>query len=193
MKAFLARNGIYFAAAAAITLAVHVVTLFTLPHFVMAQALGKISQDGGYNAVRHIARADEHSRAVVRPSPDLLYSTCPFDLSKGPLRVQATVPPGTYWSVSVFDANTNNIFVVNDRQAKDGKVDFVVLPPISAISGGSATTFATPPNAIRSPSTKGLVLFRTLINDEARFAVIDAARRKVTCGIDHASSSWKTN
>jgi len=181
MKAFLARNGIYFAAAAAIALGVHAATLFMLPHFVMVQALAKITQGGGYNVVRPIARADEHARTVVRPSPDLLYSTCPFDLSKGALQVQATVPPGTYWSVSVFDADTNNIFVENDRQAKDGKVDFVVLPPSS---GPLGKAWVGPPRtAIRSPSVRGLVLFRTLINDESRLAEIDAARRNVTCGV----------
>ena len=180
MRAFFARNWIFFAAAAAIALSVHAATLFALPHFVMAQATKKIVRDGAYNVVHHIARADEHSRVVVRPSPDLLYSICPFDLSKGALRVQADVPPGTYWSVSVFDADTNNIFVENDRQAKDGKVDFVVLAPIT---GRSVTTFVVPQHIVFSPTVTGLVLFRTLINDESRFAEIDAARRKATCGV----------
>ena len=62
--------------------------------------------------------ADENARAIVRPSPDLLYAGCAFDLADGPLRIQATVPRDTYWSLSMFAANTDNFFVVNDRAAK---------------------------------------------------------------------------
>ncbi|MGA7713207.1 MAG: DUF1254 domain-containing protein [Rhizomicrobium sp.] len=201
MKTFLARNGIYFAAAIVVALFVHAATVFMLPHFIMAQTMRKIVRDGVYNVVRHVARADEHSRVVVRPSPDLLYSICPFDLSKGDLRVQAEVPPGTYWSVSVFDADTNNIFVENDRQAKDaeinyrnlgkafqrqpeyeGKVEFVIF------RAGLASDQLEPPHWIPSPTAKGLVLFRTLINDESRFAEIDAARRKATCEVYNLKS-----
>ena len=40
--------------------------------------------------------------------------------------------PDTYWSVSVFDADTDNIYVLNDRQAKNGSVDFVLTGPDTA-------------------------------------------------------------
>ena len=186
MKNFWARNGIYVAVAIVVAIAVHVTTLFMLPHFIMAQAMRKIVRDDGYNVVHHVARADEHSRVVVRPSPDLLYSICPFDLSKGALRVQAVVPLGTYWSVSVFDADTNNIFVENDRQAKDGNLDFVVL---DGSNGPPDKRWIGPPRAaIRSPTARGLVLLRTLINDESHFVEIDAARRKATCGVYNSKS-----
>jgi uncharacterized membrane protein len=213
MKTFLARNGIYFAAAIVVALFVHAATVFMLPHFIMAQTMRKIVRDGVYNVVRHVARADEHSRVVVRPSPDLLYSICPFDLSKGDLRVQAQVPPGTYWSVSVFDADTNNIFVENDRQARSGTVDFGIFaksadPHVSFKFQGQidfpndpkthkpkiVITYSRPPDPSEplfefpSPTTKGLVLFRTLVNDESRFAEIDAARRKATCEVYNLKS-----
>ncbi len=185
-----ARNWIYVAVAVAVALGVHAATLFALPHFIMTQAMNKITPGHIYNVVRHMPRADEHSRLVVRPSPDLLYSACAFDLSKGALRVTAEVPPGTYWSVSVFDANTNNIFVENDRQAKGGKVDFDIVGHGSGIviqeNGNNA------PYTIEAPRPiKGLVLFRTLIIDESRFAAIDAARRKVTCGVDTNVTHWE--
>ncbi len=174
-----------------------------LPHFIMAQAMRKIVRDGGYNVVHHVARADEHSRVVVRPSPDLLYSICPFDLSKGDLRVQAEVPPGTYWSVSVFDADTNNIFVENDRQAK-GRDFWQSADPISFDSRVKSTSerpkpqtklyrvFATAARRNQIPPTaRGLVLFRTLINDESHFArsMQPGGRRRAGCTIRRADLS----
>ena len=206
MKNFLSRNGVYFAAAIAVAIAVHAASLVMLPHFIMAQTMRKIVGGGAYNVVHHVSRADEHSRVIVRPSPDMLYSICPFDLSKGALRVQASVPQGTYWSVAVFDADTNNIFVENDRQIEraenlfrslgkafqgkpeyEGKVDFVIF------RAGSASDQLRPPHWIPSPTEKGLVVFRTLINDESRFAEIDKARRKVRCDLEHSLSYQRTN
>jgi uncharacterized membrane protein len=34
---------------------------------------------------------------------------------------------------------------------------------------------------IRAPTTHGLVLFRTLVNEEKNFAKIDAVRRQASC------------
>src|SRR6202012_4345865 len=89
-------------------------------------ALGKM---GAVNTIHHQNRVDEHSRGVVRPSPDLLYSACPFDLSHGALEVQAEVPPNTYWSASAFDAHTNNFFAINDRTIGGQPLELIILPP----------------------------------------------------------------
>ncbi|MBU6297228.1 MAG: DUF1254 domain-containing protein [Alphaproteobacteria bacterium] len=181
MNGFFERNWMYVAIAAALALAVHAATLVGLPDAAMARALDMLAADGGYNTLTHAPRADANSRKIVRPSPDLLYSACPFDLDKahGALRVYARVPRGTYWSVSVFDAHTDNIFVENNRQARGGKVDFVIVGPKSGLIDGGA---AHAPPQVYSPTTKGLVLFRTLIDDEANLPGIDAARRQASCG-----------
>jgi uncharacterized membrane protein len=160
-----------------VAFAVHVASVWYLPHFVMNRAL---AQMGAVNAIHHGQRADANSHGVVRPSPDLLYSSCPFDLSKGPLRVRAAVPPGTYWSVSAFDDATNNFFVLNDRQAKDSVVDFLIV-----LRGTHPNTEGF--RVVTAPSARGLVLFRTLIDDEKNLAALDALRRQATCNTWHAS------
>jgi uncharacterized membrane protein len=155
---------------------VHVASVYALPHLIMNRTLAAVTRQRGYNVLLYGKRPTAESRGVVRPSPDLLYSTCPYDLdaAHGALRVTATVPHGTYWSVSVFDADTNNFYVVNDRQA-GGHVDFLIV----AKNAAPATTIM--PREVISPTNRGLVLFRTLINDESRLADIDAARRKASC------------
>jgi uncharacterized membrane protein len=156
---------------------VHIGTVYALPHLIMNRTLAATTRMRGYNVLLHGKRPTAASRGAVRPSPDLLYSTCPYDLAAAhdALRVTATVPQGTYWSVSLFDDNTNNFFVINDRQAKDGRVDFVIVPAMPIDLPRDA------PRQIVSPSNRGLILFRTLINDESRLKDIDAARRKAAC------------
>ncbi|HEY5237566.1 MAG TPA: DUF1254 domain-containing protein, partial [Rhizomicrobium sp.] len=123
------------------------------------------------NTIHHTARVDAASRAIVRPSPDLLYSDCPYDLSHGPLRVTAPVPAGTYWSVSAFDSQTNNFFVLDDREAK-GAVDFVLAA--KPMKAGAL-------QVIVSPTEHGVLLFRTLIDDDAHFVTLNAARLRARC------------
>lgn len=169
---------------ALVAVAVHVVSVWALPTVIMSRTMARVGE-AGWNTIHFGKRPDATARAVVRPSPDLLYSTCAYDLSAGPLRVRSPVPNDTYWSVSLFDDATNNFYVLDDRQAnaeKHAVVDFIVVP-----AGAHSGTEDMP--AIESPSTKGLVLFRTLINNEKNLAAIDALRREATCATWHASIS----
>ena len=129
----------------------------------------------GRNIALLAARADASARTVVRPSPDLLYTACVFDLSAGPLRLSTPVPPG-YLSISGFADDTSNFFAVNDRDAvvdADGRRRLEVL--LTADASVQAPSGA---RVIVSPSVRGLVLFRTLIPDEARLAQWQAEYQK---------------
>jgi uncharacterized membrane protein len=159
----------------AVAVMVHIASIWALPHAIMHVALSRM---GSVNAIHHQSRVTAKSRGVVRPSPDLLYSVCSFDLGNGALEVKAPVPPDTYWSASAFDADTNNFFVINDRTVGGQALELIILPPalkdtLPHIAGRLV---------IHAPTVRGLVLFRTLINDEKNFARIDAVRRQATCG-----------
>src|SRR5262245_52948717 len=82
---------------------------------------------GEPNSMHFGSRPTAASRLVVRPSPDILYASCPFDLSSGPLRVTASVPHTTYCSVSAFDAATNNFFVRNDREVTGDSIELLLV------------------------------------------------------------------
>jgi uncharacterized membrane protein len=167
---FLARRLPYIALALALAAAVHVASVFYLPDLIMMRVMAKVGPRA--NTMLHTPRPSETSRAVVRPSPDLLYSTCVYDLSRagGRLRVHASGMPDTYWSVSAFDAHTDNFFVLDDRHAKGGRFDITLAAPDAARPGD-----------IPSPTARGIILVRTLIDDDAHLARIDAARRGARC------------
>jgi uncharacterized membrane protein len=153
----------------------HFATLYFLPQTKMAFAMSNAAEQSGWNKALHPARATAQSRTIVRPSPDLLYTLCAYDLAQGPLRVSSPLPKGTYWSVALYADNTDNFFVVNDRQAGPlGLVDFLVYE-----AGTSPPPDDLP--KIKSPSVKGVVLMRTVIHDESKLAELDALRREAKC------------
>jgi uncharacterized membrane protein len=164
---------------AAATLAVaalaHLATLYALPRRIMARTLARM---GAPNTMRFAKRPDETSRGVVRPSPDILYSACPFDLSKGPLKLTARVPHSTYWSVSGFDAATNNFFVRNDQQISGDSIEILALRPGMPLP---PLDTATERVILFAPTTKGLFLIRMVIDDEKNLPALDALRRQASC------------
>jgi uncharacterized membrane protein len=122
---------------------------------------------------------DASSRRVVMPSPDMLYSVCVFDVSKGPVRVTAQPGLKTYWSIALYGANSDNFFVVNDREVGDAAVDLWL------VSEGPNAADPTVPNGAKvvvTPSEKGFLLMRVLTgNYEAEKSIVENARRTLAC------------
>ena len=154
---------------------IHWAVIAYAPTFIMWRVMSAIGGRDA-NTVAHTERATAASRAIVKPSPDLLYCRCLFDVTRRPMKVTTAAVPDTYWSVAFYAANTDNFFVWNDRQAA-GKATTIVLV-------GKGQT--VPPQAegtivVSAPTPRGLILFRTLINDDAKLAEIDQARRAAKC------------
>lgn len=152
----------------------HGAVILDAPYVLMSAAMAKISRQGTrVNVWIHPPRTTEASRTVVRPSPDLAYSSCIYDLSRGPIRVTAA-PWDDYMSVSIFAASSDNIFAINDRQAPRG-VDLTLVKDGDTVAAPSGSTL------VRSPSTRGIILQRRLAPTAARFAIAAAARAHDIC------------
>ena len=82
------------------TTAFYFVGLNAIPYGVMQIFKSRMASQANVNTIFHSERATDTARTVVRPSPDLLYSVCWYDLSKGPVRVVSGAPRDTYWSVA---------------------------------------------------------------------------------------------
>jgi uncharacterized membrane protein len=123
--------------------------------------------------------ADETMRGITMPSPDLLYSTCIYDLTQAPLRIRADPKLDTYWSVAFYAGNTDNFLVVNDRTAAGNPVDILLVS-----ASGEAAPKRVPDGArvVIAPTTKGMVLIRMLAPDYAeQKEKLEAARQRLSC------------
>lgn len=152
---------------------VHLAVIFATPTLIMGVALKRLSGDGArINVWTHGPRTTEASRNVVRPSPDLAYSSCVYDLSKGPVKITAG-PSADYMSISVYGANSDNIFAVNDRQSPGGMA--LVLVGDGQIAPTDQGT------VVRSPTKRGIVLERRLAPNAEAFAAAAQARKGDVC------------
>jgi uncharacterized membrane protein len=147
-------------------------TLVATPYALMSAALDKIAT-GQVNTFVFTQLSTADNQPIVRPSPDLSYSTCVFDLANGPVLLDIEPVPDHYWSISIFDARTDVAAVRSDRDT-GGKSARLAL-----IRKGMAVPKGYEPVALRYD--KGLALIRILMTDAADFPTIDAIRRKSTC------------
>jgi len=169
-------NGAFKALAVVIAVAVatHLAVIFAAPYAMMGIAMSRISQHGKVvNAWTFPPRTTERSRAIVRPSPDLAYASCVYDLAKGPVRIKVT-PSGDYTSLSIFQANSDNIYAVNDRQAPNG-VDLLLVRKDAKLNAPPGVTL------VRSPTRRGIILDRRLAPTAEAFAVAVEARKADVC------------
>jgi uncharacterized membrane protein len=156
--------------------------LGVLPGFIMSKAMERFEVLGGIaNEEGHAPAIDETARSVVRPSPDILYSGCLFDVSNGPMTVTAPAPSdGGYASVSFFDSRTNNFAVVNDREMEGGSVRLLLVPDPgwTTIPGYDLTDID---QLVIAPTDTGLILYRRIWADPEAFDETGADRRRFDC------------
>jgi len=153
--------------------------MFGYPYIVMNAAMDRLSANGErQNVWTHAPRMTETARLIVRPSPDLAYSSCVYDLSDGPVQISVQ-PWGDYMSLSLFGANTDNYFTLNDRRMpQSGAVVIVRTADQSLTETQQAAAF----EVVESPSQRGIALVRRLAPSAERFAEAEAARERETCG-----------
>jgi uncharacterized membrane protein len=155
--------------------AIHWTAVAYAPSLIMSRAMTAMGGKGA-NTISHTDRATAASRTIVKPSPDLLYSTCVFDLSTQPLKITTAAPTDTYWSVALYAANTDNFYVLNDTQAKGQPATIILVGQGQTVPAQEEGTIV-----VAAPSQRGIVLFRTLINDDAREPELDRMRREASC------------
>jgi uncharacterized membrane protein len=142
-----------------VAIIVHILTVNAVPVFIMKAVFSRTPANQLIKAPRTTAA----SRSVVKPSPDLVYSAVSYDVSKEPVRFTAKVPTDTYWSVSCFEENTDNFFVLNDRQIKSNPVEIIL------VRKGMQVPNAGKAHVVVSPTNRGMMLIRHLLLSDDKF------------------------
>jgi uncharacterized membrane protein len=147
--------------------------VLALPQVIMHVALDRMAERTGVNQFYHAPLTTPENQTIVRPSPDLAYSACPYDLSQGPLRIEVQPVPGRYSSLSVFDARTDVIFVRNDAQARGQAYGITLALPHHRVAAGA--------DVVRTDYPRGVALIRLLLKEPGEAAAVEAERAKSTC------------
>ena len=152
----------------------HFTALYSAPNVIMTGAMTMLSERGvPLHAFSFAPRPTPQTQSVVRPSPDLAYSACLYDLDAAPrgLRVTMAASEG-YSSLSFFDASTNN-FVTIRGEGKEASVR--LLPQSASAEAGD--------DIVLSPSAKGIILIRRLTPTQADYDAVAAIAADDQCRV----------
>jgi uncharacterized membrane protein len=158
-------------AALAVAAVSHFAFIHAAPRVMMGVAIKRVG-GGDSNQWRLADRVTPLSRQIVRPSPDFAYSACAFDLSDGPVVISAA-PWNAYWSLSLYAANSDNFFVIDDREARYGAEITLVRAGRSHPEGASSV--------VESPSQRGIALIRRLAPDLENYNAAAQVARADVC------------
>lgn len=156
----------------AIAVATHVGIMAALPHVVMRRVLAGVTTMAGGSATFHAPQPRADVRTIPLPSPDLLYSGCVLDVGHADMAVSVT-PGSDYLSLSVFDMNSDNVFVTSDRESAGQKIQLLISRTPKAAAPGVQNVVL--------PSGRGLLLLRGLAATPEMAARTEAVRHTLRC------------
>lgn len=148
-------------------------TLLATPYVLMHKAMEKVGAGGKVNQFTFAKPSTSYYQPIVRPSPDLSYSTCVFDLSKGAVLIDVEPVPGHYWAVGIYDARTDVAVVRSGRDTGEKAAKLALHREGQKVPAGY--------DSVKLAHDKGLALIRILFDGKEDYAAIDAIRRKSTC------------
>lgn len=148
-------------------------TLAAAPTVIMDQAWERLATQAGFNRMAHSPLVTAERQTIVRPSPDLAYSICAFDLTHSPIEVTANPVPDHYWSLTVFDSVTDVAFVESDRDTGGKPIRIVLATADQAVLSNA--------RKVVMPDAKGVALIRVLLKNRAEIGAVDAYRTQSFC------------
>lgn len=155
----------------------HFATLHIVPGAIMSTAMERMEASGlTHHQFALAPRATPQSQTVVRPSPDLAYSVCLFDLTKGDALQVRVGAYDNYTSVSFFDDRTNNFASVRVGENGDptSGSNILLVAPGGTASGVSGAQ-------IEAPSERGIILIRRLAPTQADYERVVSTSSSDSC------------
>lgn len=149
--------------------------LYQTPRDVMTWIEGRLAESGGdVNVCLHRRDPAPKVGRIARGNPDIVPTSMVYDVSKGAVRLTGEKGP-RYWSLSVFQHNTDNIFVVNDRELETNNFDIVITR-----AGRDSDSFPDS-TIVESPSDTGVMLVRRFLANQGELDAVLANQDKMKC------------
>ena len=144
--------------------ALHIVIVLLVPYFAVHDVWSQIREmetDGSFVSVVNLPGAETLRNGENVPRVET--RICRFEITRRPVRLSAsgTVP---FWSIGVFDRQSNELFSINDRTVEGQELDVAL-----ALSGQMVTLRKEVPPALQDsvlvevPEAEGYVMLRSVV------------------------------
>ncbi len=162
--------------------AIHIVIVLMVPYFASHDAWAEMRQFGPDGRFNMLPAPSPGVEPLPSLDPRMVQAVCRFDLTRGPIRMEATLPDD-FWSVALFDRRGRSVYSLNDRSAERSELDVAVLTPVQM-----AQLRQDPPESLETaivvelPIDRGFALVRVFVPDESSLPGAVAALEAADCG-----------
>lgn len=146
---------------------VHIAILFLLPQMSPRDAWSRLTETADLYTVAPYSVASPIGGQTGGLDPFFKVVACRFDLNDGIAHIfrDRKVP---FWSASVYDRSGQNLYSLNDRTAKDGVLDIVVLTPAQMVDmRKSPVEELEDAVLVEAPITEGMIVIRSFLPDDS--------------------------
>lgn len=160
----------------------HFATLHMTPGVIMGKAMKQVEARGvALHRFSLSPRTTPQTQTVVRPSPDLAYSLCRFDLSGDEALLVRAGLYDNYASVSFFDMYTNNFATVRIGAGDNPASGSEIL--LRAPGGAKLEHAAYAGPQFESPTRRGLILIRRVAPTVAAYEKVISIASDDSCAL----------
>lgn len=191
MTARALRWGSWIAGSALVAAIAHILFVLLIPSVGSRGALQRL--DGAPGALTLLDPSRGASGAPPYDDPAAALAICKYDLAMGPLSVSAPTDEAHFLSVALLDARATPFYSVTNRAAVRGKIELVVgdARQISALEANDSDETPNETLRLKSPTQKGFVLARALLEHAEDGPRARAALQSIRCEIINSEATSK--
>jgi uncharacterized membrane protein len=169
---------------------VHIVSIFAMPHLAPQDAFARISALGQPHVMTLLPPTTPTSLAPF-DDPALAQGICRFDLSQGPVRLRATLPPDALTLMSFHGRHGQIFYSMTDRSATRGKLDVLLVTrqQLDAVEANDPEDELPQDLRIIAPTLEGFLLFRALAQFPGDVAEAQKRILSISCALDKDARS----
>ena len=160
---------------------VHICTTFLLPYVYRGDAYTRLTRNLPPNSFVILPQAQPKAQVIPFQMPDMRYAICSFDLSAGPVSIQALLPePGWTLGLHAPDGEGFYAYSASDRRTT---LNLVVQPPGERFvpHAPEARQQDTEVTQILSPSLRGLAVVRAPLKGRTYLAQAERDLARARC------------
>ena len=118
--------------------------------------------------------ANSDTRGLKRPSSDIMYSICTYDVKYKPLIITSSIPD-SYWSISFYSDNTDNFVTLNDHDIENNYLK------ISLAGVNSEPKKVSNGTVVVSPTDTGYALVRMFVGNGENLQNLKDIQETLNC------------
>ncbi|HXW72792.1 MAG TPA: hypothetical protein VEK34_15440 [Methylocella sp.] len=169
----------------------HIAAILFYPKTVSLERFSQISKLAEPGQIAPLPFAEPGEQPLPFADPAVAQSICPFDLSRGGLRLHADVEAGRLLTLSFHTSDGEIFYSMSDRGAQQGKIDVVVLTPsqLELVQADDDEDNPSPDLRLIAPANAGFVIISALAPHPSEKGEARYRAQSVACSIERLAGS----